>query len=278
MTDSKMGTPPMDHVEVLDIESSMSCGSTGTNISPGHRVHRGSKSLDDANDGIVICPKKLVRTNTEGEGCPVQLESPETPRKSGMSTSTDCQEPMITDMGAPQDGISVEDYLVILRSAKGSRKALQNLMPSCAPGPRNPALEEAIKKCDFNLRVSRAEKKMEEHNESMRAIDEMAATGQLGREEAKSRRRQAYNRREAAASRARKDNELRDIVKEKERLEKVEKHLRELIISGPSKQKKKPSVLRRQNSAGARVSGQDMPFNWKAFTAAKPTDTVQLAM
>ncbi|GMH33341.1 hypothetical protein BSKO_01175 [Bryopsis sp. KO-2023] len=270
-----VGTSVMDQLEVLDIESSMSSGSTGTSTSSGHRVHRGSKSLEDADDGAVLCPKKVVRKNTEGEGCPAQTETSETPRKSGMSY-TGGDDAMAIDSEALQNDTSVEDYLTVLRTAKGSQKTLQTLMPCSAPGPVDPALEQAIKKCDFDLRVSRAEKKMEEHNESMRRIDQMMASGQMSREEAKSRRRQAYNRREAAASRARKDNELRDIVREKERLEKVEKHLRELIVSGPPQMTKKKPVLRRQNSAGACGPGRSTPFNWKQFVASKPAEIVDL--
>lgn len=237
---SPLGGSVADDLEVLDIESSISSVSSGASGSSGHRVQRSRKSQDDLEDSIIMCPKKVVRKNVEGEGCPARQEAREISKCNDKNYG-----------GTDELDVPAEEYLRILREAGGCEKTLAELMPNRAPGPLDSTLEEIIQTCDFDLRVSRAQKKMEEHNASMERIDKMVKLGQLSREEGKSRRRQAYNRREAAASRARKDTELRDLIKEKERLEKMELHLRKIILSGhPSPDKKKPS-LRRQKSAGA---------------------------
>lgn len=109
-------------------------------------------------------------------------------------------------------GTSVQESLAALQESMSSQQDLASIMPTVAPGTRDEAMEAELQTVNFDLRVERAEKKIEQHNESVRLIDEQVASGVLDREQAKALRRQAYNRREAAASRARKDKELRQTV------------------------------------------------------------------
>lgn len=119
---------------------------------------------------------------------------------------------MRSTVSTPPQGPSVEECLASLLRGVNSNQDLRQLLPLHAPGQVDAVLEAEMKTVDFDLRVARAEKKIQEHNENMKRIDRMLASGQIDKEEGKLMRRRVYNRREAAASRARDDKRLREIV------------------------------------------------------------------
>eukprot|EP00210_Caulerpa_lentillifera_P002300 g2208.t1 len=101
---------------------------------------------------------------------------------------------------------------------------------SVAPQMQNNAWEEVLNETDFEDRLKKAQAKVREHNLELENLKRRIESGEIKRPTGQELIRKTYNRREAAASRAKREEGLMQAAIKKRTLEKICGWMREHLI------------------------------------------------
>lgn len=144
---------------------------------------------------------KVVRKNTKGEkiaaGCtPV-----------GPIAETETQMPELVAPNLSQN--LVESRSAEIRKIQSMTEAdICNYVKTMAPQLQDNAWEEIVKETNFQERLDKARMKMQEHAQEMGRIRREVETGRIDAKTGNDLMRKVYNRREAAASRTKREQGL----------------------------------------------------------------------
>lgn len=129
---------------------------------------------------------------------------------------------------------------------------IRNFVKSVAPQIQNNAWEEILNETDFEHRLKKAELKVSEHNHELDSLRDKIAKGQIERSTGQEMIRKTYNRREAASSRAKREQGLMQAAIKKRALEKICNWMREHLIGNSDLFQESPinHVVRRSLSEG----------------------------
>ena len=146
---------------------------------------------------------KVVRKNTRGEKLPA--EKPLSYRAEDLMTTKKKTESYLDALGPAQ----IESQSAELRKIESMTEAeICDYVKSMAPTLQNNAWEEVVRETDFNQRLFKAEQKMQEHNDEMERIRKEIESGRMDHRTGQEQLRKVYNRREAAASRTKREQAL----------------------------------------------------------------------
>lgn len=165
---------------------------------------------------------KIIRKNTEGEKAAVASVAPQTAQiERGLSESVSCR------LGA---GL-IESRSAEIRKIQSMTEAdICDYVKSMAPQLQDNAWEEIVKETNFQQRLERAKQKMQEHADEMDRIRREVDSGRLDPKTGNDLMRKAYNRREAAASRTKREQGLVKAAFKKRTLEKICSWMREHLF------------------------------------------------
>lgn len=140
-----------------------------------------------------------------------------------------------------------------LQANRISDTEIRNFVKSVAPQIQNNAWEEILNETDFEDRLKKAELKVNEHNHELDSLRDKIARGEIERSRGQEMIRKTYNRREAAASRAKREQGLMQAAIKKRTLEKICNWMREHLIGNSDLFQESPPinhVVRRSLSEG----------------------------
>ena len=153
-------------------------------------------------------PGKVVRKNTAGE----KFEQSE---MTGGSHHHHHHHPDQMEAEKANASSQQEDALALFsRSTELSKvehmseSELCDYVKSVAPQLQNNAMEEIVKETNFEQRLQKAEQKMQEHIREMDRIQQEIRQGTLDHKSGQEMLRKAYNRREAASTRTKREKGL----------------------------------------------------------------------
>jgi len=165
---------------------------------------------------------KVVRKNTEGEKAPAASVTPLAVQiEREMPESASCQ--IAADL--------IESRSAEIRKIQSMTEAdICDYVKSMAPQLQDNAWEEIVRETNFQERLEKAKQKMQEHADEMDRIRREVENGRLDAKTGHELMRKVYNRREAAASRTKREQGLVKAAFKKRTLEKICSWMREHLF------------------------------------------------
>ncbi|CAD7697877.1 unnamed protein product, partial [Ostreobium quekettii] len=189
-----------------------------------------------------VSARKVKRKNTKGDK--VKVES--------------CERPGEDVAARPADKAMGGEAVVGSWSAMEPviKQAQVGKVPAALPDlpPSDGYYEDLLKTMDVEMRLRKAEDKWREHDAGIKVLQGKISNGELGAKEGQEAVRKLYNRREAAASRSRREAELFQQVQQKRYLEQMESWLRQRLSVETGSDMQASQGVRRSASTGTRVA------------------------
>jgi len=168
---------------------------------------------------------KVIRKNTEGEKAPaVSFAADQTVPMTKVEQEP---QPLVQRMGSQL----IESRSAEIRKIQSMTEAdICDYVKSMAPQLQDNAWEEIVRETNFQERLEKAKQKMQEHADEMDRIRRDVEKGRLDPKVGHEMMRKVYNRREAAASRTKREQGLVKAAFKKRTLEKICSWMREHLF------------------------------------------------